>query len=173
MWEVVVIALEIERKFLLGEYPADRIAKGEIEVVSRLQLEQTYLAYSQNEEIRIRKLVDGEQVFYTHTFKKGHGTAREEMEYEIDEEIYHQLINSLGKQPLRKQRTRFSYEGWAVDVDEYEQFDLKTVEVEFESLEQARMFQPPDWFGREIGGEEEYRNKILWIKSNGQHHGRD
>ena len=42
--------------------------------------------------------------------------------------------------------------------------ELAVVEVEFASVDEAGAFAPPPWFGRELGAEEEYRNKTLWLK---------
>ncbi|MBI3308179.1 MAG: adenylate cyclase, partial [Candidatus Melainabacteria bacterium] len=38
------------------------------------------------------------------------------------------------------------------------------IEVEFDSVEQARKFNPPDWFGKEVTADKRYRSKNLAIK---------
>ena len=38
---------------------------------------------------------------------------------------------------------------------------LQTVDVEFLDEATLHAFQPPAWFGREIGGEPDYRNELL------------
>ena len=35
------------------------------------------------------------------------------------------------------------------------------VEVEFESIEQANTFTPPDWFGKEVTNDHRYHNSYL------------
>ncbi len=154
---------EIERKYMLGAFPAEGLASGAIKFVSKKTIYQTYLAYDGNEELRIRKLVEGETVEYTHTFKRGKGWSREEIEYDISAELYEQLLERLNRVPLEKIRTTLDLDGTLIEIDEYLQFDLRTVEVEFESEEAAKAFTPPAWFGPEVGGEEEYRNKKLWL----------
>jgi CYTH domain-containing protein len=53
---------------------------------------------------------------------------------------------------------------YAYEIDEYKQVELTVVEVEFPDLDASERFVPPAWFGRELGQEEEYRNKTLWLK---------
>ncbi|MFC5986165.1 CYTH domain-containing protein [Marinicrinis lubricantis] len=157
--------MEIERKYLLPSFPQQLIDQDAMKIVSVLHIEQTYLALVKDQELRVRKLEDILQrgkVHYTHTFKRGSGIAREEVEYEISAELYDQLVSSLKKVPLRKTRTTVLFEGRRYEIDQYHQYDLMTVETEFESEEEAHSFQPPDWFGGEVGGELEYQNKKLW-----------
>ncbi|NOU97788.1 CYTH domain-containing protein [Paenibacillus sp. LMG 31456] len=156
---------EIERKFLLPAFPAKELENKAIAMVSKQYIYQTYLAFSEDQEIRVRKLVNNEGLSdFTHTFKSGHGLVREEIEYPISEKIYTQLLNNTKLKPLEKIRTKVEYEGHIFEVDEYKQIDLIVVEVEFPDVHSAEVFTVPDWFGRELGQEEEFRNKTLWIK---------
>ncbi|WP_202078182.1 CYTH domain-containing protein [Caldalkalibacillus salinus] len=158
------MGIEIERKYQLNQFPQEEIDSGRIQILASQIFEQTYLALSEEQEIRVRKAVYVDQeeksVQYTHTFKKGHGMAREEIEYRIDEEIYNQLME--GKTPLVKKRTVVEYDKISMEIDEYKGFDLITVEVEFNTEEEALAFEPPSWFGEEVGSKKEYRNKTLW-----------
>lgn len=160
---------EIERKFLLARYPEAELTSGELKLIGRKHIYQTYLAYSGDQEVRIRKLVaeageDAGQEFFTHTFKRGIGLSREEIEYPISKDIYEQLLG-LGKLvPLQKTRTAVEdREGRIIEIDDYSGLDLVTVEVEFESEAEAASYITPAWFGCELGNEEEYRNKKLWL----------
>jgi adenylate cyclase len=156
---------EIERKFLLSAFPQDELDNNRITLVSRKYIYQTYLAFSHDEEIRVRRLVDHDgSSHYTHTFKSGHGLVREEIEYAISEEIYKQLLLKTGLVPLEKVRTTVNYHGMLFEIDEYKQMDLIVIEVEFPNVHASQLFPVPDWFGRELGQEEEFRNKTLWIK---------
>lgn len=155
---------EIERKYFLKYYPHDQIEEGLLQFAGRKTIEQTYLALTESEEIRVRKLnqEDGEPT-YTHTFKRGHGLSREEAEYEISAGIYRQLLDGTGRVPLIKTRTKvLDKSGQLFEIDEYHQFNLMTVEVEFGSEEEALGFTPPSWFGPEVGSQQEYRNKRMW-----------
>ena len=154
---------EIELKYRLTTFPADGIKRGDIEVLSRKTIYQTYLAYDGHQELRIRKLVQGDREEYTHTFKSGQGRSRDEVEYTISPELYEQLQERLNRVPLIKIRTTLAVGNTVIEIDEYQQYDLQTVEVEFTSEKEAAAFTPPAWFGEEIGDEEEFRNKQLWL----------
>lgn len=156
---------EIERKYLLSQFPAKELENKEITWMSRKTIYQTYLAYAEDQEIRVRQLIDQEGVSqFTHTYKSGHGLVRQEVEYEISEPIYKQLLTRTKLVPLEKIRTTIEYRGHVFEIDEYKQVELTVVEVEFPDVEAAQQFEPPAWFGRELGAEDEFRNKTLWIK---------
>ncbi|MEC0232117.1 CYTH domain-containing protein [Paenibacillus alba] len=156
---------EIEKKFLLPAFPTEELSRSEIALVSKQYIYQTYLAFSEDQEIRVRKLVDSAgSSHFTHTFKSGNGLVREEIEYRISESIYKQLLERTGLIPLEKIRTTVAYQGYHFEMDEYKQVDLMVVEVEFPDLEAAQRFEAPSWFGRELGQEEEFRNKSMWVQ---------
>lgn len=156
--------LEIERKYMLNEYPEGLLADGSLRLLGKTVIEQTYLALTETEEIRVRKLTaDSGETVYTHTFKRGHGLSREEAEYEIGAELYQQLLEGSERLPLIKTRTRVLDEaGRLYEIDEYHQFSLMTVEAEFATREEALAFAAPSWIGEEIGSQSEFRNKSLW-----------
>ncbi|UQZ86387.1 CYTH domain protein [Paenibacillus konkukensis] len=163
------MSTEIERKFLITAFPKEQLESEEVRFVGKRHIYQTYLAYSEDQEIRVRKLVDHEgRASYTHTFKSGHGLVRQEVEYEISEEVYRQLLMNTKFVPLEKIRTKVERQGLCYEIDEYKQIDLMVVEVEFEDEQAAQAFVPPHWFGRELGQEEEFRNKSLWISLQSQ-----
>lgn len=158
------MSLEIERKFLLPAYPHALIESGQIEVESERRIEQTYLALAGDEELRVRKIKDlgtGE-VTYTHTFKKGHGLMREEVEYAISAGIYEQVMEIHQAIPLTKNRITANWSGRVIEIDLYDQIDFMVLEVEFASEEEAAQFAAPDWFGPDISTNKEYSNKKVW-----------
>ncbi|MBD0383260.1 CYTH domain-containing protein [Paenibacillus sedimenti] len=156
---------EIERKWLLPAFPTAELSNNEITLVSRKYIYQTYLAFSADQEIRVRQLVDSSGVSdYTHTFKSGHGLVREEIEYKISEHIYKQLLDRTGLIPLEKIRTTVDCQGMLFEIDEYKHIDLMVIEVEFPDVDAANRFIVPSWFGRELGQEEEFGNKTMWIQ---------
>lgn len=158
------MSLEIERKFLLTETLDAIKATGKLDIQSETRIEQTYLAMDDTQELRIRRITDlatGRKE-YTHTFKRGSGMVREEVEYEISESIYEQVFGAFGAVPLTKNRITADWEGIGVEIDIYDQLDLTVVEVEFASEEEANSFELPYWFGRDIGAEKQYSNKTVW-----------
>jgi len=158
------MAVEIERKYLLDEYPAAFIEMGTLVVEKEQQIEQTYLALDGDQELRVRKIVDMQTgaVEFTHTFKKGWGLAREEVEYSISEGLYEQVVKAHGAIPLTKRRVTARWGERIIEIDDYSQIDLMVLEVEFPSLEDAEAFVPPAWFGKDISTEKQYSNKKVW-----------
>lgn len=164
------VGMEIERKFLLPQYPESLIAKGELAVSTEQRIEQTYLAMDENEELRIRRIADlaSGEVSYTHTFKRGNGLVREEIEYAISEGIYSQVAAAFGFTPLTKNRVTADWNGRTVEIDIYDQVQLAVLEVEFDSLEDANEFVPPAWFGEDISSQKQYSNKTVWKQLQGE-----
>ena len=158
--------LEIERKFLLERSVPKLVEEEGVSVRSEVRIEQTYLALDDSQEIRVRRIADVEtgEVTYTHTFKKGNGMTREEVEYGISEKIYEQLFRAARAVPLTKNRITAEWNGLTFEIDRYDQLGLTVVEVEFDSEEEANRFQAPEWFGRDIGDEKQYGNKTIWRK---------
>lgn len=157
--------LEIERKFL-PESLDSVIHQGKLKIRSEQRIEQTYLAIDEQQELRMRRITNlatGE-VEFTHTFKKGNGLSREEIEYSISEGIYEQLAKVHQAVPLTKNRITAEWEGRFIEIDCYDQLELTVLEVEFDSEEEANVYVPPDWFGRDISSEKQYSNKTVWTK---------
>ncbi|RAP73450.1 CYTH domain-containing protein [Paenibacillus montanisoli] len=158
------MGLEIERKFLLTENVEELIRNGELTVQTEQRIEQTYLAIDGAQELRVRRIVDlaTDRVTFTHTFKNGHGLAREEVEYEISQGLYEQVAQAFGAIPLTKNRITAQWSGRIVEIDIYDQIQLTVLEVEFDSEDAALTFEPPAWFGRDISTEKQYSNKKVW-----------
>lgn len=163
------MALEIERKFLLAATPEELMKDGRIAVTREQRIWQTYLAIDETQELRVRKLEETAtgEVSFTHTFKNGNGLQREEIEYEITEDIYRQIVNAFGFIPLTKTRITATWEGRTVEIDSYDQIQLTVLEVEFASLEEATDFEAPAWFGEDISTQKHYSNKTVWKKLQG------
>lgn len=156
--------LEIERKFLLPQYPEEFIKEGTLRIDKEQLIEQTYLALHEDQELRVRKITDlsNDRAEYTHTFKRGHGIAREEVEVSISEGLYEQMVQIHGAIPLVKKRTTATWGNQPVEIDDYKQIQMMVLEVEFTSMEEAESFVPPEWFGQDISLEKQYSNKKVW-----------
>lgn len=145
---------EIERKFLLGQLPdwlADRAGE---------QISQGYLSNGDGPEIRLRQA--GERTLLT--VKSGAGEVREEVEVELNPELFRTLWPLTAARRLSKTRRRQPLgSGHTAEVDVYAGglAGLVVAEVEFSSPEESREFEPPDWLGREITGDERYANREL------------
>jgi adenylate cyclase len=147
--------MEIERKFLLAEAPRD--AGG-----ASARLRQGYLAAGPGGEARVRD-ADGA---LTLTVKSGSGMERHEAEVPLMPEQFAALWPATEGRRIQKRRTLVPLDGLIAEVDEYEGglAGLLVVEVEFASLEEARAFTPPEWFGREVTDDAAYKNASLALE---------
>ncbi len=148
------MAAEIERKFLVGEPPAETLD------CPSEQIDQGYLVSDGQTEVRLRRR--GNLHFIT--VKRGHGEVREETEVEIGAEQFAQLWPLTEGWRVEKRRYLVPLEGGAtaeMDVYSGRLRGLVTVEVEFRSTGQSREFSPPGWFGEEVTGDVAYSNQQM------------
>jgi len=143
--------IEIERKFLVKELP-------DLSKCKKVSIIQGYLSYT--EKIRIR--AKDNKFFLTH---KGQGTIkRTEEETEINEIAFNILVNLIQGNLINKTRYKIPLENNLVaEIDVYHnQLEgLIVVETEFKSLEEAKTFEPPSWFGEDITADQKYKAKNL------------
>lgn len=149
------MATEVERKFLiesepewLSGYPCERI-------------EQGYLVLSEEGEARVRLIDGGREASLT--VKRGHGRSRSETEIELIGSQADGLWPATEGRRVRKRRFRVEAdEGvYELDVFEGELTRLITCEIEFADEDAAKCFQPPEWVGAELTGDERYENRAL------------
>jgi CYTH domain-containing protein len=148
------MAAEIERKFLVGDPPAEALE------CPSVAIDQGYLVSDGENEIRLRR--KGPVHFLT--VKKGHGAVREETEVEITAEQFESLWPQTEGWRVEKQRHMIPLaDGLVAEMDVYsgQLQSLVTVEVEFESEDAARAFTPPAWFGKELTGDIRYSNQQM------------
>lgn len=146
--------MEIERKFLVGELP-------QLDGYLHSEIVQGYVSFSP--EIRVRQLDDK----YYRT-EKGEGMIiREENEWEISKSEAEKLFKEVKTNLIEKTRYYIPYNKYVIELDIYKGIfkGLIVAEVEFESMEEAQAFTPPDWFIEDISEKREYRNKILALKT--------
>ncbi len=144
--------MEIERKFIPIDLPQD------LNQFEHHKIEQAYLNTAP--VIRIRKQDDE----YILTYKGGGMMAREEYNLPINETSYYHLLEKADGNVITK--TRFLipiHDGLTAELDIFEgKFaGMLLVEVEFESIEQANRFVPPEWFGKDVTNEKQYHNSYL------------
>jgi adenylate cyclase len=147
-----VSGVEVERKFLVPHPP-------ELEGTESDEIEQGYLAVGADGEVRLRR--KGDQPLLT--AKRGSGISRDEAEVELDREAFERLWPLTEGRRLHKRRHVIPHGDLKIEVDVYEG-DLEglvVAEIEFDSEEEARGFEPPDWIGEEVTGDERYLNETL------------
>jgi CYTH domain-containing protein len=98
---------------------------------------------------------------------KSHGgIALEEHEFAISREQFDALWPATHARRVEKRRFVIREKGHAYHIDLYagRLAGLMTVEVEFETIDEALAFDRPGWFGREITKNECYRNAVLALQ---------
>lgn len=150
------MAVEIERKFLVErvpeaalEWPGERISQG-------------YVAIADDVEVRLRRR--GGRCL--ETVKRGSGLRRVELEVELSGEQLETLWPATEGRRVVKTRRVGEVDGVRVELDVFEgDLDgLVVAEVEFASLDAARSFRPPTWFGREVTDDPRYANRALALR---------
>ena len=158
--------MEIERKFLIKQIPAD------LDSYPFHHIEQAYL--NTDPVVRVRK--SDEDYYMTY---KGKGMlARDESNLPLNKEAYYHLRAKADGNIISKRRYLIPLvnpgfkEGFPAPPDDYtltielDVFDppfspLVLAEVEFGSKDAAEAFVPPEWFGDEVTFQREYHNATL------------
>ena len=144
--------VEIERKFKIKQMPDN------LEQYKSHKIEQAYVCYTP--VIRIRKQDDD----YILTYKGGGLLAHPEYNLPLVEEGYKHLLEKSDGNIITKTRYLIPInDGLTAELDVFEDMfeGLVFVEVEFESLDQATAFSPPEWFGEDVTNDGRYHNSYL------------
>ena len=135
--------MEIERQFLVDDIksvPLDMARR-------RYSICQGYISF--NPEMRIRQL--GNEYFFT--FKSSGGLVRREEEFKISEKDFLNLMPRITGKMLNKSRYEVMLDSGQIAIFDVYEDDLSGMymaEVEFDDVDDANAFTPPEWFGREI-----------------------
>lgn len=152
------MGLEIERKFLVSdESAAGYLKKVNMGQLKSHEIEQAYL--TTEPVIRVRKSDDEYYMTY-----KGKGLLmREEYNLPLTKESYETLLSKADGNIISKTRILIPYEKYTIELDIFKKpFDyIRMAEVEFESEEEARAFEAPDWFLEEVTDNREYHNSNM------------
>ncbi len=143
--------MEIERKFLVREMPAD------LESYPCRRIEQGYL--STNPVVRVR--MDNDSWYLT--YKGGGMMAREEYNLPLTEEAYKHLLTKADGNIISKKRYLIPLPPYTVELDVFDGIweGLVIAEVEFPDLESAQAFVPPEWLGKDVTYDGRYHNSWL------------
>lgn len=132
--------MEIERKWMVKGWPQTLPLKEEF------TMRQGYISVHPTVRIREEALTGG-RTDYILCFKSAGGLAREEIERSIDRELFWELEQKIIAKPLIK-KIRRSYllpDGSVLEVNHVDEglpTEFWYAEVEFETVEQARAWQP-------------------------------
>ncbi len=144
--------MEIERKYLIRRLP---------ENLSQYQCKKIAQGYiCTNPVVRIRKSDDEYYLTY-----KGKGLmAREEYNLPLTQESYEHMLPKIDGRLIEKSRYLIPLDGKLtaeLDIFEGDLAPLIIVEVEFDSLDAANSFIPPEWFGEDVTESRKYHNSNL------------
>lgn len=144
--------MEIERKYLIRRLP---------ENLSQYQCKKIAQGYiCTSPVVRIRKSDDEYYLTY-----KGKGLmAREEYNLPLTQEGYEHMLPKIDGRIIEKSRYLIPLDGKLtaeLDIFEGDLAPLIIVEVEFDSLDAANSFIPPEWFGEDVTESRKYHNSNL------------
>ncbi len=143
--------MEIERKFLVKELP-------DLQGVKYVNMTQGYISHYP--VIRIRKESDK----YFVTMKSSGEICREEYQMQVSENEFNSLYDKVEGNVISKTRYFIKLDDKLtaeLDIFEKELEGLVTVEVEFNSMEEADSFKAPSWFDIDISKDNRYKNNNL------------
>ena len=148
------MAIETERRFLIDD-PSEAIEGAPSE-----QIDQGYVAIDGATQVRVRRRGGA----HTLTVKRGGGESRFEEEVEIDAAQFTALWPlTEGRRVVKRRYLVGPRHRIELDVFADRLGGLAIAEVEFGSEDEARGFEPPPWFGREVTGVAEYSNVNLAV----------
>ena len=108
--------------------------------------------------MRIRKQNDD----YILTYKGKGMLAREEYNLPLNQQSYVHLKSKCDGNIISKKRYLIPLNGLTIELDVFDApFPLIMAEVEFDSLEAAKAFLPPDWFAEDVTHKPEYHNSYM------------
>jgi len=156
--------MEIERKFTVKYLPKH------LERYEKKEIEQAYLCTgAYGTVIRVRK--SNEDYILTYKSKQGlilpeNVSSRicEEVEVPLTKEAYLHLTEKADGQVIRKTRYLIPIEGnKKIELDVFHGYltGLVFAEIEFESEEEAKKYELPDWFLEDVTFDRRYSNAFM------------
>lgn len=155
--------MEIERKYLI-RYPDIQWLEMQPNC-RRIDIIQTYLKSSPNEEVRIRQRGENGHYVYYQTIKREiTGVKRVEIERRLSQKEYLSLLMNAdtAKHQIRKTRYCLLYENQYFEIDIYPFWDNKAIaEIELSCEQQRVVFPEKLKIIREVTDDPYYRNASL------------
>lgn len=151
--------MEIERRFLVSGFPDQ-------EPIKKAWVEQGYLCTG-DVEARIRKTVNSDRTTYKLCFKSDGTLSRKEVEFEIDQIYYEQLLTLLKGAMIVKDYRVYALGDKKLEVCEVDPGTIGNyyyAEIEFNSEEEAIKYDPSQipHFIKEVTYEKSYNMKNYW-----------
>ena len=144
--------MEIERKYLIDKIPFS------LEGFCCRRIEQGYLCTEP--VVRIRR---DDDTYYL-TYKSKGLMVREEYNLPLTREAYEHLKTKADGRIISKLRYMIPLAGSLtaeLDLFQDDLAPLMLAEVEFDTVEEAEHFLPPEWFGEDVTNSSKYHNSTL------------
>ncbi|MBQ7037142.1 MAG: AAA family ATPase [Clostridia bacterium] len=154
---------EIERKFLI-EYPDIKLLET-IPNCRKVEIIQTYLNSTLNEEERVRQRGENGNYIYFKTIKRTiSGTKRVEIETRLSKDEYLTLLmnSDTSKKQIRKNRYCLTYDNQYFEIDVYPFWSDRAI-AEIELCKENTAINFPDYIKviKEVTDDENYKNSAL------------
>jgi adenylate cyclase len=152
LWRNTMENIEIERKFLVKEIPDN------LDTYERIDMTQGYLNTSP--VVRVRKENDD----YVLTYKGSGLLSHSEYNLPLNKESFDHLLKKCDGIIISKSRYKIPLKNnltAELDIFKGDLESLKLVEVEFDSVEEANNFIPPEWFGEDVTTDNRYHNSYI------------
>lgn len=149
--------MEIERKFLVKHLPPN------LNTFPHKEIAQGYIS-DINPTIRIRRIGDSYilTIKSTETIDKDKvSLINNEIEFKLSKEKFDNLSTKIDNIFVDKTRYFIPLDNsFVAELDIYHNSlsPLQTVEVEFNTEQEALEFQPPEWFGLDVTNDIRYKN---------------
>lgn len=147
---------EIERKFLVTSLPEEI----DLDEMQGEYIEQGYLANgSGRNTVRIRR--KGERYFWTVKQRNADNPVkRPEYEVEITEHQYTTMWPTTEGRRIQKTRYEIPHGDHTIELDIFKGANEghMIAEVEFDTVDDAEAYVPPDWFGPDVTADGRYGN---------------
>ena len=165
--------LEIERKFVMQGFPEEVLSAEEfeslgLELLREVEIEQGYL--SVEPEVRLhgaRDISTGEEN-YRLTLKGGGTLSRTEVITDVTLDFYEEAKKMLPGKMIEKLYHKYQFGNWILEVchvDKGLENEFYYGEIEFETEEEARTFKEPEWLGKDVTYDENYKMKNFWKRT--------
>ena len=162
--------MEIERKWLTDGWPQG------LEETKRILMRQGYI--TTRPTVRIRSEQSGDVTEYVLCFKGAagpDGLAREEIESNINPELFAKLEAFIGRPLIEKEQRRYALPGGLTlevnQVDRGQPGEFFYVEVEFDTKEAALAWQPgelEEYLSDEVTGQPGQSMAAYWTQTRGE-----
>ena len=157
------MAFEIERKFLI-EYPDIAWLESQPNC-QRVEIIQTYLKSSEDEEVRVRQRgTDGNYVYFKTTKRKVTDLKRIEVERRLSKDEYLRLLMDADPacRPIRKTRYCLTFDNQYFEIDIYPFWKDKAI-LEIELADESSEIRFPAQIKviKEVTDDDSYKNASL------------